>query len=56
MWDDTNVPFTYKPSCALSQRASFSKYYHQNCAKGACFLQLCGWLGAWEGTMGGCNK
>lgn len=47
MWDDTNVSFTYQPSTALNQRATFSSYYGENCAKGASFLQLCGWLGVY---------
>ena len=27
MWDDTNVSFTYQPSSALNQRATYSFYY-----------------------------
>lgn len=26
MWDDTNIPFTYKPSSALNQRMTYSSY------------------------------
>jgi hypothetical protein len=48
MWDDTNIPFTYKPSSALNQRITYSPYYGMNCAKGGVFIQLCGWLGVEE--------
>ena len=52
-WDDTNVPFTFKPSRADNQRLTYSSYYGMNCAKGGVFLQLCGWLGVeklWVGA------
>ena len=52
-WDDTNVPFTFKPSRAENQRLTYSSYYGMNCAKGGVFLQLCGWLGVeqlWVGA------
>jgi hypothetical protein len=52
MWDDTNIPFTYKPSSALNQRITYSAYYGMNCAKGGVFLQLCGWLGVEELWVG----
>ena len=52
MWDDTNVPFNFKPSGALNQRITFSSYYAMNCAKGGVFLQLCGWLGVGELWVG----
>ena len=48
MWDDTNIPFTYKPSSAMNQRLTYSSYYGMNCAKGGVFLQLCGWMGVEE--------
>ena len=52
MWDDTNVGFNFKPSSSLSQRRTWSKYYGQNCAKGASFMQLYGWMGAWDLWVG----
>ena len=48
MWDDTNIPFNFKPSSAKNQRITYSPYYGMNCAKGGVFLQLCGWLGVEE--------
>lgn len=54
MWDNTDVPFNFKPSSAEDQRATFSKYYNGNCAKGGVFIQLCGWLGTsclWTGHI-----
>jgi hypothetical protein len=52
MWDDTNVPFVFKPSRADNQRLTYSSYYGMNCAKGGVFLQLCGWLGVEELWVG----
>ena len=52
MWDDTNVPFNFKPSGAVNQRITYSAYYSQNCAKGGIFLQLCGWMGVAELWVG----
>jgi hypothetical protein len=52
MWDDTNIPFCYKPSTALNQRITYSAYYGMNCAKGGVFIQLCGWLGVEELWVG----
>ena len=53
MWDDTNVPFQYKPSSARNQRLTYSSYYGMNCAKGGVFLQLCSWMGVAELWVGG---
>ena len=52
-WDDTNVPFNYKPRKANNQQLAYSSYYSMNCAKGGVYLQLCGWLGVadlWVGA------
>ena len=51
-WDNTNVHLD-KPSDARKQRATFSAYYGENCAKGGVFLQLCGWMGVHELWSGG---
>ena len=48
MWDNTNIDFMGKPSDAELQRLTYSLYYNGNVAKGGVFLQLCGWLGAWD--------
>jgi hypothetical protein len=48
MWDDTNIPFSFKPGSALNQRTTYSSYYGMNCAKGGVSLQLCGWIGVEE--------
>ena len=53
MWDDTNIPFCFKPSSAKNQRLTYSSYYSMNCAKGGVFLQLCGWMGVAELWCGG---
>lgn len=53
-WDNTDVPFGFKPSSAENQRITYSKYYNGNCAKGGVFIQLCGWLGVsslWVGNI-----
>ena len=42
-----------KPSDARKQRATFSAYYGENCAKGGVYLQLCGWMGVHELWSGG---
>ena len=52
MWDDTNIPFTFKPSSAQLQKITYSSYYAMNCAKGGVFLQLCGWMGVEELWVG----
>jgi hypothetical protein len=52
MWDNTNLDFLGKPTDADLQRFTYSLYYAGNVAKGAVFLQLCGWLGAWELWLG----
>ena len=52
MWDDTNVPFNFKPSAADNQRLTYSSYYGMNCAKGGVFAQLCGWIGVEELWVG----
>ena len=45
MWDDTNVPFNFKPSAAVNQRTTYSSYYSQNCAKGGVFCSsVDGWV------------
>lgn len=48
LWDDTNIPFSFKPSAASNQRITYSQYYAMCCAKGGVFVQLCGWLGVEE--------
>ena len=48
MWDDTNIPFSFKPGSALNQWTTYSSYYGMNCAKGGVSLQLCGWIGVEE--------
>ena len=53
MWDNTNVDMHGKPSDANLQRLTYSQYYAGNVAKGGVFVQLCGWLGAWELWLGG---
>ena len=52
MWDDTNIPFTFKPSSSQLQKVTYSSYYAQNCAKGGVFIQLCGWMGVEELWVG----
>ena len=52
-WDDTNIPFTFKPSKADNQRLTYSSYYGMNCAKGGVFMMLSGWMGVsdlWVGA------
>ena len=46
-WDDTNINAP-DPADPNLNRAWFSFYYGACVAKGAVFLQLCGWMGAWE--------
>ena len=46
-WDDTNIA-AVSPSDADTNRSWFSYYYDATVAKGAVFLQLCGWMGCWE--------
>ena len=53
MWDNTNLDFKGKPTDTDLQRLTFSLYYNWNVAKGGLFLQLCGWLGAFELWLGG---
>ena len=53
MWDDTNIPFCFKPSSSHLQKITYSLYYAMNCAKGGVFLQLCGWMGVEELWVGG---
>ena len=51
-WDNTNVNLVKMSESGL-QRATYSNYYGQNCAKGGIFLQLSGWMGMeelWEGA------
>jgi len=50
-WDDTNVAAP-DPSDADLNRAWYSYYYGTCVAKGAVFLQLCGWMGGWEPWSG----
>ena len=52
-WDNTNLSFMYKPSDAQMQRITYSSYYAENCAKGAVFLQLCGFMGCTNLWVGG---
>jgi len=47
MWDDTNVNAP-DPQDAETNCHWFSHYYGSCVAKGAVFLQLCGWMGTWE--------
>lgn len=47
MWDNTNVPM-YKASDGNNQRVTYSLYYGGNVAKGAVFIQPCGWSGTHE--------
>jgi hypothetical protein len=54
MWDNTNVPLTYKPSASDAQRNTYSMYYAGNVAKGGVFIQPCGWMGThtlWVGAV-----
>jgi hypothetical protein len=44
MWDNTDVNI-YQPSDADNQRNTYSSYYGGNRAKGAVFIQPCGWAG-----------
>jgi hypothetical protein len=46
-WDNTNVvvPASTDPNI---NRHTYSHYYNGTVAKGAVFLQLCGWIGTWE--------
>ena len=53
MWDDTNIPFIFKPSRHDNQQLAYSSYYGMNCTKRGVFLQHCGWLGVeglWVGA------
>jgi hypothetical protein len=47
MWDDTNINIPAASDAHLNWH-TYSAYYAGNVAKGAVFLQLCGWLGTWE--------
>jgi DDE superfamily endonuclease len=54
LWDNTSVPFTYKPSASDIQRNTYSMYYAGNVAKGGVFIQPCGWMGThhlWVGAV-----
>ena len=53
MWDNTNVDMHGKPTDAALQRITFSQHNGGNIAESVVFLQLCGWLGAWESWLGG---
>lgn len=44
MWDNTNVRM-YQPTDGDNQRKTYSAYYGGNVAKGAVFIQPCGWSG-----------
>jgi len=46
-WDDTNIDAP-DPQDAETNRHWFSHYYGTCVAKGAVFLQLCGWMGTWD--------
>jgi hypothetical protein len=52
MWDNTNVPITFKPSVFDVQRKTYAQYYAGNVAKGAVFIQPCGWIGSHELWVG----
>ncbi len=47
MWDDTNIPATDLQDAEMNHHW-YSHYYNACVAKGAVFLQLCGWMGTWE--------
>ena len=47
LWDDTNINIPAASDSHLN-RHTYSAYYAGNVAKGAVFLQLCGWMGTWE--------
>ena len=54
MWDNTAIRMKGKPTDAEFQRNTYSSYYAGNVAKGAVFIQLCGWIGAhdlWVGAV-----
>ena len=54
MWDNTAIRFKGKPTDSELQRNTYSSYYAGNVAKGAVFIQLCGWIGAhdlWVGAV-----
>ena len=46
-WDNSDVKVCVYEN-PLYQRNTYSKYYGGNCAKGAVFLQPCGWIGTTE--------
>ena len=52
-WDDSNVPFQYKPALAHVQRLTYSLYYSMCCGKMAIFIQRNGWLGTSEAVFTG---
>lgn len=52
MWDNTAITMKGKPSDPEIQRNTYSSYYAGNVAKGAVFLQLCGWLGTFDLWVG----
>jgi hypothetical protein len=47
LWDDTNINIPAASDSHLN-RHTYSAHYAGNVAKGAVFLQLCGWMGTWE--------
>ena len=47
LWDDTNINIPAASDSHLN-RHTYSAFYAGNVAKGAVFLQLCGWMGTWE--------
>jgi hypothetical protein len=51
MWDSTALPI-HTPGAAELQQNTYSAYYAGNVAKGAVFLQLCGWMGTCELWVG----
>jgi hypothetical protein len=46
-WDNTNVIVLASTDPNIN-RHTYSHYYNGTVAKGAVFLQLCGWIGTWE--------
>jgi hypothetical protein len=52
MWDNTNVPLCFKPTCAEAQRNTYSCYYCGNVGKGGIHIQPCGWIGSHDLWMG----
>ena len=53
-WDNTNVDMIFKPSTAINQQITYSRYYASNCSKCSVLIQFCVWLGTedlWVGAV-----